>query len=307
MPQNSYIRLSLFYLISVGFIVLNLWFVINKDMLILSALPVILLILLAAIYSFDKIIYLVVFFAPLSIPLHEIMPGFGFDMYLPTEPLLFGLLIVFLLKVLSERKFDRKILLHPVSLAIYLNLLWLLVTSLTSTMPVVSFKFILARIWFVVVLYLLTAKLFSEGKNIEKYVWAYIIPFMIVIFYATFRHLGYGLWDKNAAHYVVSPFYNDHPSYGAASAILLPMLVTFMFNKGFSKQLRLISIGVFAIVLMSFVLSYARAAWLSIAGAIVVWFILRFPKPDINEARKQLEAVVCKFCNTYFINVEHYY
>ena len=274
MPQNSYIRLSLFYLISVGFIVLNLWFVINKDMLILSALPVILLILLAAIYSFDKIIYLVVFFAPLSIPLHEIMPGFGFDMYLPTEPLLFGLLIVFLLKVLSERKFDRKILLHPVSLAIYLNLFWLLVTGFTSTMPIVSFKFILARIWFVVVLFLLTAKLFSEGKNIEKYIWAYIIPFIIVVFYATFRHLGYGLWDKQAAHYVVSPFYNDHTSYGAASAIFLPILAVFMFNKDFSRRLHLISIGVFAIVLMSFVLSYARAAWLSIVVAIGVWIII---------------------------------
>ncbi len=274
MLQKSYIRLSLFYLIAVGFIILNLWFVVNKDMLMLSALPVILLIVLAAVYSFDKILYLIIFFAPLSIPLRKVMPGVGFDMYLPTEPLLFGLLIVFLLKVISERKFDRKILFHPVSLAIYLNLFWLLITSCTSTMPVVSFKFLLARIWFVAVLYLLTAKLFSKRKNMEKYVWLYVIPFMIVIFYATFRHLGYGLWDKQAAHFVVKPFYNDHTSYGAASAILLPILTVFVFNKSFSKRLRLISIGVFAVVLMSFILSYSRAAWLSIVVAIGVWIII---------------------------------
>jgi len=79
--QNNNIRLSVFYLVSVGFILLNLWFVVQKNMLVLSALPVILLIVLAAVYSFDKLIYLVVFFAPLSIPLHEIVPGFGFDMY----------------------------------------------------------------------------------------------------------------------------------------------------------------------------------------------------------------------------------
>ena len=274
MLQKSYIRLSLFYLIAVGFIILNLWFVVNKDMLMLSALPVVLLIVLAAVYSFDKILYLIIFFAPLSIPLRKVMPGVGFDMYLPTEPLLFGLLIVFLLKVISERKFDRKILFHPVSLAIYLNLFWLLITSCTSTMPVVSFKFLLARIWFVAVLYLLTAKLFSKRKNMEKYVWLYVIPFMIVIFYATFRHLGYGLWDKQAAHFVVKPFYNDHTSYGAASAILLPILTVFAFNKSFSKRLRLISIGVFAVVLMSFILSYSRAAWLSIVVAIGVWIII---------------------------------
>lgn len=240
----------------------------------ISALPVVLLIVLAAVYSFDKILYLIIFFAPLSIPLRKVMPGVGFDMYLPTEPLLFGLLIVFLLKVISERKFDRKILFHPVSLAIYLNLFWILITSCTSTMPVVSFKFLLARIWFVAALYLLTAKLFSKGKNMEKYVWLYVIPFMIVIFYATFRHLGYGLWDKQAAHFVVKPFYNDHTSYGAASAIFLPILTVFMFNKSFSKRLRLISIGVFAVVLMSFILSYSRAAWLSIVVAIGVWIII---------------------------------
>jgi len=273
--QNNNIRLSVFYLVSVGFILLNLWFVVQKNMLVLSALPVILLIVLAAVYSFDKLIYLVVFFAPLSIPLHEIVPGFGFDMYLPTEPLLFGILIVFILKVVYERKFNREILLHPVSLVIYLNLFWLLVTSITSTMPLVSFKFLLARIWFIVALYLLTAKLFSDGKNMEKYVWLYVIPFIIVVFYSTFRHLGYGLWDKQAAHFVVSPFYNDHTSYGAASAFYLPILTIFMFNKYFSKQLRIVAIAAFAIVFLGFILSYSRAAWLSIAVTLAVWAVMK--------------------------------
>lgn len=274
MFQNAYIRLSAFYLLTVGFIVLNLWFIVQKDMMMLNTLPVILAIFLVAIYSFDKIIYLVAFFAPLSIPLHEIMPGFGFDMYLPTEPLLFGVLILFLLKVLQDRKFDKKILLHPVSIAIYLNLFWLLITSFSSTMPAVSFKFLLARIWFVVALYLLTAKLFSEGKNMEKYVWLYVASFMIVVFYATFRHLGYGLWNKQAAHFVVSPFYNDHTSYGAASALYLPFMTMFMFHPGFTKRIRVVSIFAFSIVLLGFILSYSRAAWLSIFVALIVWVIL---------------------------------
>jgi putative inorganic carbon (hco3(-)) transporter len=243
-------------------------------MMMLNALPVILAIILVAIYSFDKIIYLIALFAPLSIPLREIMPGIGFDMYLPTEPLLFGVLILFLLKVLQERKFDQKILLHPVSIAIYINLIWLLITSLTSSMPAVSFKFLLARIWFVVVLYLLTAKLFSEGKNMEKYVWLYVASFTIIVFYATTRHIGYGLWNKQAAHFVVKPFYNDHTSYGAASALYLPFMVMFMFNKSFSKSIRLVAVFTFAVVLLGFVLSYSRAAWLSMIIALGVWVIL---------------------------------
>jgi len=243
-------------------------------MLYFSALPLVFLLLLAVVYSFDKIIYLIVFFAPLSIPLRRLVPGFGFDMYLPTEPLMLGLLIIFFLKVIQGRKFDKRILWHPVSLAVYLNLFWILVTSITSTLPAVSFKFLLMRIWFVAILYFLTAKLFSEGKHMERYVWLYVIPFMGVIFYATFRHLGYGLWDKQAAHFVVKPFYNDHTSYGASLAFYLPFMLMFVLDKSQSKKWRVFAIFAFSVILMGFMLSYSRAAWLSIVVAIGVWIIL---------------------------------
>ncbi len=247
----------------------------KKDSLVVNALPFLLGVVLLAIFSFDKIIYFIVFFAPLSLPLNELMPGLSFDMFLPTEPLLFGLLILFLLKVIYERGFDRDILTHPVSLAIYINLIWIFLTCLTSTMPVVSLKFLLARIWFVVGLYLLTAKLFKEGNNIEKYVWLYLIPFMAVIFYATFRHIGYGLWNKQAAHFVVTPFYNDHTSYGAALAIYLPFAALFSFNNFLSHKLKLAAFPVFMVLLMGFVLSYSRAAWLSIVVAVGVLVIIK--------------------------------
>ncbi len=254
---------------------MNMWFVVKKDMMVINVLPVVLAIVLVVIFSFDKIIYLIVFFAPLSIPLRKVMPGLGFDMYLPTEPLLFGLLILFLLKILHERNFDKKILLHPVSLAIYLNLFWILLTSLTSTMPVVSIKFLLSRVWFIVGLYLLTTKLFSEGKNIEKYVWLYIISLAIVVAYATIRHLGYGLWNKQAAHFVVTPFYNDHTSYGAVLAMYLPFITMFAFNSFLTRKTKMIALGFLAVIFLGFILSYARAAWLSIIVGMGVWGMVK--------------------------------
>ncbi len=275
MFSSRFIKISLFYSISIAFILLNAWFVVSKHTLILNALPIVLLVFLLAVYSFDKLIYIVVFFAPLSIALRRLVPGVPFDMYLPTEPLLFGILILFLLKVLQERGFDRKIIFHPVTIAIALNLLWMFVTSATSCMPVVSFKYLLSRIWFIVGLYLLTIKLFSEGKNMERYVWLYVIPLGMVVFYATFRHLSYGLWDKQAAHFVVSPFYNDHTSYGAVTAIYLPFLVMFSFNKGYSPKMRFISFVFFGIVLLGLTLSYSRAAWVSVVAAAGVWAIVK--------------------------------
>jgi len=109
----------------------------------------------------------------------------------------------------------------------------------------------------------------------EKYVWLYVIPLMLVIFYSTYRHLGYGLWDKQAAHFVVSPFYRDHTSYGAATAIYIPFLVMFILSKSYSKNIRLLAAGALAAVTLGFLLSYSRAAWLSIIVAFGVWSIIK--------------------------------
>ena len=275
MVRNISIKTVLFYFITVSFILLNIWFVVKKDMMIVNALPIAFILLLIVIYSFEKIIYLIVFFAPLSIPLSEIMPGFSFDMYLPTEPLLFGLLVVFTLKIIYERGFDKRILTHPVSLAIYVNLIWIFLTSLTSTMPMVSFKFLLSRIWFIAGLYLLTTKMFSDGKNLEKYIWLYVISLTVVVFYTTYRHLGYGLWNKQVANYVPSPFYNDHTSYGAALAMYIPFLAMFAFSRIKTLKEKLIAFGFLGILTMGFVLSYSRAAWLSFVLATGVFVVIK--------------------------------
>jgi len=273
--HQARIKVVLFYLISALFILLNAFFLVKKHSMIINALPLALGIVLLAVFAFNKLIYLVVFFTPLSLPLKEIMPGLSFDMFLPTEPLLVGILLIFILKFFASGKFDRDILTHPVSLAIYFSLFWMLVTSLTSTMPLVSFKFLLSRIWFIVCFYLLTAKLFESGKNIEKFIWLYTLPLLIVISYATTRHLGYGLWDKQAANFVVNPLYNDHTAYGAALAMYLPFLFGFSFTKLYSPGVKTFVRIVLAIVLMGLILSYARAAWLSMMAAFGIWIIIR--------------------------------
>jgi len=269
------IKVALFYIVSALFILLNAYFLVKKHSMIINALPLAFGIILLAVFAFDKLIYLVVFCTPLSLPLSELVPGLSFDMFLPTEPLLFGILLIFILKFFASGKFDREIMWHPVTLAIYFTLFWILVTSVTSSMPVVSFKFLLSRIWFIVGFYLIAAKLFESGKNIEKYVWFYTIPLLIVIFYATYRHLGYGLWDKDAAHFVVNPFYNDHTSYGAIIAMYLPFLFGFSFTKIYSPAIRIFVRVVLGILLMGLILSYARAAWVSMIAALTVWAVIR--------------------------------
>lgn len=275
MFRNTAIRLTAFYTITVAFILLNAWFIVKKDTMILSLMPLALILVLLAIFSVDRILKLVVFLTPLSLPLSELVYGLSFDMFLPTEPLLFGILLLFVIRVVSDRGFDREILLHPVSLVIWFYLFWTFVTSLTSTMPLVSIKFLLVRIWFIVGFYLLAIRLFETKRNTSVFIWLYVISLLLVIGYTIGRHSGYGLLNKQAAHWVMTPFFNDHTSYGAVMAMFIPFLVFFSFRGESGSTMRWVSRGVLLILLVAFVLSYTRAAWLSLILAAGVWVLIR--------------------------------
>lgn len=274
MFKDTRIQLVAFYAVSLSFIFLNVWFVFAKNSMVINLLPFALFFVLLAIFSLDRVLMIVVFFTPLSLPLKELAGGLSFDMFLPTEPLLFGVLLIFLLRVSADRGFDNRILRHPVSIAIWIYLFWLFVTTLTSSMFMVSFKFLLVRIWFIVGFYLLAMKLFDNNRKFDQFVWIYVSALLIVIGYTISRHSGFGLLNKQAAHWVMTPFFNDHTSYGAVLAMFIPVMTFFSFRKDFTPSVRWVARIVLGILFIAFILSYTRAAWLSLIFAIGIWGLI---------------------------------
>ena len=153
----SAIRTYYIYILSFLFIALNSILIIN-EFYYLAVLPFILAIIFLAFFDVEKLMWFIVFATPLSINLEDMEIG-GIGMYLPTEPLMFGVMILFFLKVIYDKGFDNKILKHPVTIAIFINLTWLLITTFTSEMPIVSLKFLVSRLWFVVCLYFIGTQL----------------------------------------------------------------------------------------------------------------------------------------------------
>jgi len=164
------------------FILIDGYFIAHKN-LYFNLVPFALIVILFAVFSLDKTILLITFFVPISIPLRTFYPDLGIDMYLPTEPLMVGVLILFFLKILKERSFDKKILKHPVTITIFISLGWILVTTVTSTMPVVPLKFFLSRIWFLVTFYFLATQLFKDPKNFKLFIGLYFAALLIAIGY----------------------------------------------------------------------------------------------------------------------------
>ncbi len=235
------------------------------------AIPFVIAILGLAIFSLDRLLILIVFFAPLSLNLKYKSLSSG--LFLPTEPLLFGVMLLVILKVIYDGGFDRKVLKHPITIALGINLIWMFFTSITSELPVVSFKFLVSRLWFVIPFYFLATQLFKNPARIKDYIWAYALSFTIVILYTIVNHSMHG-FDEKSGHWVMYPFFNDHTSYGALLAMFIPVMGGFWLNKKSTLNTRFLAGSLFTLFLVAVVLSYSRAAWVSLVGAVVLWMLL---------------------------------
>ena len=271
---NSYPK-ALLWGILLGFIALNA-ILMALEIYYVPLIPAVLLFVALALVSVDKYLLTVVFFVPLSIPLSRLAEGLSIDMYLPTEPLLAGLLLLFFIKYLKGDRIDMKVLRHPVTMAIYFHLAWMFITSLTSTDPLVSFKLLASRLWFIAGFYLIASQLFKKENNIRNYLWIFIIAFTGVMLYTLINHMQYGLNNQVMAHSVSKPFYKDHTSYGATLGLVLPVLVPlFLLIRREDINTRFLMALLMILYLFATVVSYTRATWLSILASIGVWAVIK--------------------------------
>lgn len=234
-------------------------------------IPLVLLLLLLYIYSLDKILLLIVFLTPLAIPYKDYQFNMGAS--IPTEPLLLGVLVWVMLRMIYKNDFDKKILRHPMSMVIYFSLAWMLITSLSSEIPVVSLKYLLSRLWFVIPMYFLTTLMFKEQKRVKWFIWLYIIPLVIVVGYTLYNHALWGFTEE-PGHWVMTPFYNDHTAYGAILAMFIPVVIGLFFLPHQKKGIKIYILITVLILLVALFFSYSRAAWVSIIAVLGLLILL---------------------------------
>ena len=214
----------------------------------------------------DVLLLILVAAVPLSLNLEDLEIG-GLGIYLPTEPLLAGLLILFIFRAVRGLPVDARLLRHPFSYWVAASLTWIFLTSIVSEFPVVSFKFLTARLWFVVGFLFFLGHLFlHQSDRRHQFILAYAIPLCAVVIFTLVRHAGYG-FEKDAGHWVMKPFYKDHTSYGAALAMVIPPVLALLSWKRFSAFMKAVLVGVLGVLVAGIIFSYTRAAWVSLAAA----------------------------------------
>jgi O-antigen ligase len=224
------------------------------------------------VFRVDWLMYFMAFVTPLSVTLSDDKVQLGIS--LPSEFIMIALTLLFFCRILYDLNLNRKLVIHPISIAVYVYLLWMFITCLTSEHPVVSFKFWASKIWFITSCYFMVIQLIKNDlKNAVTFFDSYMVGLVIVVIYATIHHAIWG-FTEFSGHWVMSPFYNDHTAYGAVLAFFVPIVVAFFFQTDNRRKKWFYGIcGM--ILLLGLFLSYCRAAWLSVMAMLAVWVVMK--------------------------------
>lgn len=267
----KYLKLYLFELLIFAYILGNAYIMVYKKDYFYpyNLIPLIVVILYIAFVHLQKLVLFLAFATPLAISLKELGMANGMDLSLPTEPIMAGIMLLYIFNELHKSITDKKFVYHSITVIIIMQLAWMFITTLTSTEITVSLKYFVARLWFIFSCYIILPHLFKDKSNLIKFVLLYATGLLIVVFYTTVKHSAFNFNDK-AADWVVSPFYNDHTAYGAALAMFIPVCFSFLFIKSISFSVKMYSLFLFLAFMTAIILSFARAGWLSLAVAVLI-------------------------------------
>jgi O-antigen ligase len=245
-----------------------------KEIRLFSVLPLVLVMVLVIIYRPKWALLLIAFSTALSVNFEDLAALGGIGISLPTEPIMIALMALYLLHLATGGKVDKAFVRHPLTIAIIFSLMWMLVTTFTSTLPVVSLKYFLARLWFVISMYFMINAFFGDERFVRRFVQLLIAGMVFAALYTLAHHAQHSFAER-PAHWVMSPLFKDHTSYGAFLALLLPLVIFHFWRAPWASLEKYVYTAVLVLFSIALVLSYTRAAWVSLVVVVPIWILIR--------------------------------
>jgi putative inorganic carbon (hco3(-)) transporter len=227
----------------------------------------------SCLLAMDNVLWFIVMSTPLSVNVE--FEDLGSTMNFPNEPFLIVLTGLFFVRLVYNGSFSPKLVRHPLSVVLIAHMVWMLLTAIMSELPLVSLKYFVSRMWFIIVFFYLMSRLLVEEKNHKVYFLMYLIPLCIAVIYTVIHHGEYN-FTKKSGTWVMQPFFKEHTSYGAVLAMYFTVAWGLFFKykdrplakTGLLFLALIISIGLY--------FSYTRAAWLSVILMMGIAIMLYF-------------------------------
>jgi len=249
------------------FLFLALWL----EIPLLTFVPIGLIFLLISLYDVRILIIPAAFLLQLS---QEYWLG-SFGLGLPVEPLLLILLPISLLIIAKRQPWDpTPVANSPLSLVLFLHLIWIFFTALLSEMPVVSIKFFLAKLWYVIPAIVVFAVPVAEDSRTRRLVlYAMIGGMTFVVLWFLFRYVEFG-FALRKVNQALKPWARNHVDFAVGLTLLFPYLILMLKNES-NKTLKRLLFVIVALWLFSLVVSWTRAAWVASLLALALIPIIR--------------------------------
>ncbi len=254
-------------------VLLSLFAGIATELYFLAGLPAFLLLVYMSLVDFRKVFFLLLICIPFST---EVSLPNGFATDLPTEPLMVGLMLIYLIYIIRHgRQMSGAFLRHPISLLVVLHWLWILATTISSELFLVSLKFSLAKSWYLIVFYFMAGSMLKTEKDVKFFFWSILIPLVITVSIVLAKHAPSGFAFERVKS-VLDPFYRNHVNYASILALFVPLVwYAYRWYERWSVP-RLVILGSLLILLIGIQFSYTRAAYVSLGLAVGAYFVIRY-------------------------------
>ncbi len=158
-------------------------------------------------------------------------------------------------------------------LLLILLLIWCFISAFFSTRPLLSFKYLIAKIWFLIPFVIVPQFLFSQPTILRKFGMLLIVSVAITVVYVIYQHSKFGFLFDNVNNAVV-PFYRNHVNYSALVVSVMPLLYIAWKYTAIKKHKNIV-IVTSALFFLGLALSYSRGAWLALAVGIVAYWLTK--------------------------------
>ena len=261
-------KLEALFLFSLLFIFLGLYL----DQVVFFAVPILGIILIVLVKNIAWAYYLFFLLMPFSIEVD--LPG-GLATDFPTEQLMWFLTVfgtlAFLFKAdqSSISKFAS-----PITITLVLHILWIGISIVSSTHWVISLKWFLAKLWYIIPFYFGAYYFIPNYEKFIKILQLTFWPLLGVVIWILFRHYGHS-FSFETSNIVVYPIFRNHVNSASTMVLFLPF-VWLLFQTTQKQLLKWVYGFALLVFIMGIYFSYTRVAILCLPIALAMYFIVRY-------------------------------
>jgi len=201
------------------------------------------------------------------------LPG-GLSTDFPAEALMWLSCLLFAgYLFLYHKKLDFSFILHPVFILLVFHFFWIIFTAIISQEPLISFKYTLAKSWYLVCFVLIPLLLFRDTNDFKQWGLYFLVPLIGTIIIIMIRHSQYG-FTFDTINKAVIPIYRNHVDYACCLGVVLPF--AWWMRRWFVEHSAKIFFTIAMVLCLGGIyFSFTRTAWVCVPLMIISFYAIK--------------------------------